>query len=200
MFRLADRLTVELEKKIRMSGFQDLGCQHLMAGRACGRTDVETAKIAHAGPDAGIVSPIFTSVASQPAAGGSVAALAGNPFIRVRGRGESSRRYRLKRRMADGAAGAGPCRRRAALRRDAEAFGDAFRTRVEQNRVSLGVIILLAPREILTAFFPGAAMAARRFAADRANEDTAAFPDLEWFFRVEKRRRRQNESAESSRS
>ena len=41
---------------------------------------------------------------------------------------------------------------------DSEAFGDPFRSRIEQDRIRLGVKILLAPGDVLAPFRTGAAV------------------------------------------
>src|SRR5205814_6639279 len=101
MFRLRDRLAIELEEKIGMPGLQKIWCQILMASRAGRRAHVKTAEIAHAGADPGVVSPILAGMASQPSARRAVAAFAGDAFIRMRGRREAMLRHGLKRSMAN---------------------------------------------------------------------------------------------------
>lgn len=164
MFGFVDRLAVELEDKRRMAGFQNVGVHILVTGDAGVRAHIKISQIVHTRAHARRVSPIGARVAAQPRFGRTVTTLARNAFVRMRGRLEATLRYGLKRRMADGAA-------RARLRFvNSNRLCDSRRTRVEQNRVSAGVIILLRPGNVLASFFARTAMTTRRFAADRADK------------------------------
>ncbi len=78
MFRLGERLRVQLEDHIGMPGSDEVGVDILMAGDAGIRAHVKAFQVAHAGADAGGVSPIGTRMAAEPGARGTVAAFAGN--------------------------------------------------------------------------------------------------------------------------
>src|SRR2546423_8625135 len=104
MFWLADRLAIELEKQIRMAGFQKCRLQNLMAGCARRRPHIQTAQIAHPGADASVVSPIFSRVTAEPSARRAVAVLTRNTLVRMRLRSKPAWRDRLERRMTHGAA------------------------------------------------------------------------------------------------
>ena len=145
-----------------------------MAGDAGIGAHVEVAQIAHAGGHPRVVIPVGARVSAQPASGGAMAAFAGNAFVRMRGSGEPAGRDGLEGRMTRGAARARLCRRYS------EALGDSLRARIEQDGMRLGVKVLLAPGDVLAALWAGAAMAARRFAADRSDKRTAAFTGLPW--------------------
>lgn len=131
---------------------------------------VKAAKITHPGGNTDVVGPISPRVTAQPAARGAVTAFARDAFIGTHGGREPTRRDRLQRRMANGAA-------RARLRlSNPEPVRDPGRARIEQHRKSLRVIIVLAPRDVLASLGARAAMAARRFASDGA--DKGAFTEL----------------------
>ena len=154
---------------------------------------IETFEIAHAGADAHGVTPIGTGVPAQPAPRRAVATFAGNPFVGMNGASDPTLRYGLERRMTYGAA-------RAGLRlREAESFRDARGACRDQDRISLGVKIVTAPGEILAALWPGAAVAARRFAALRADKSGAAFANLARLF-PEKARSARREDETNARS
>ena len=175
MLRLGDGLAVQFEKQIGMARLQELRSKILMAGDTGIGAHVEIAQIAHAGGHPCVVSPVGARVSAKPASGGPVAAFTGNTFVRMRGSGQPAGRDGLEWGMARSAA-------RARLRRRySEALGDSFRPRIEQDRMRLGVKILLAPGDVLAALRPGAAVAAGRFAADRSDKGAAAFTDLPRF-------------------
>ena len=54
--------------------------------------------------------------------------------------------------------------------RNSDSLADSRGSGVEENGVRAGVKIFLRPSDGLTAFFAGTAVAARRFATDRADE------------------------------
>src|SRR5438067_4436247 len=129
MFRFVVRLTVEFEDELGMAGFQKIDIDILVTGDARICAQVKVPQVVHSGADARGVSPIGASVSAQPRFSRAVTTFARNAFIRTRGRGQSIRGDRLKRRMANGAA-------RARLRlSNADSLADSGRARVEQNGV-----------------------------------------------------------------
>src|SRR2546423_5069407 len=152
-----------------MTRFQERRLEILMTGRARGRAHINTAQVAHPGPDACVVAPLLSCVSAQPSARRAVAGLAGNAFVRMRFRAKPARRDRLERRMANRAA----CT--CFGRRNSEAFCDPLGTRGQQDRETFRVKIFLAPGEILAALRSSATVAAGRFTADGADECPACF-------------------------
>ena len=105
MFRLVNRLAVEFEHEPRMTGFQKIVPNILVASHTRIRARVKTLEIAHPCAHAHRVSPIAARVSPQPRFGSTVTTLARNAFIGVRGRGKSRLSHRLEGRVANRAAG-----------------------------------------------------------------------------------------------
>ena len=102
-----DGLTIELENEVGMAGGGEVGIDVLVTGDAGICADVEIFQIAHAGADAGRISPIGPGMSAQPILRGAMATLARNRFARHRGRGALRDRDGVEGRVTSGAAGAG---------------------------------------------------------------------------------------------
>jgi len=171
-----DRLTIELKNEFRVTRFQNVSVDILVAGDARVRAHIEISQVMHAGGHARCVSPIAAGMSAQPRFGRAVATFTRHAFIGACARCEPTWSNRLKRRMTNGAA----CAR---LRlRDADRFTDPSRTRIQENGIRARVKIFLRPRDILAAFFAGAAVTTGRSTSNRADELGAGFRSLRWFF------------------
>src|SRR3989442_12115817 len=193
MFRFIDRLTVELEDKRRMAGFQNVVVDVLMTCHAGVRAHVKIPQVVHAGAHAHGVCPIAPRVSAQPRTGRPVTSFAGNAFVGMRAGSESRLGDRVKWRMANGAT---RVRGRFAA---ADTFGDAGRSRIGQNGEGLGVKILGRPGDVLAALLASAAMTTGGSTTNGANKLRAVLPCL-FSFSGDRRGYRNKENATDSNS
>src|SRR5205823_1293939 len=92
MLRLGNGLSVQLERELGVTRFENLSVEVLMTGDAGVAAHVEAAQVAHTRAHARGIGPIFARVTAQPRFGRTVTTFARDAFVRTRVRPEPHRR------------------------------------------------------------------------------------------------------------